>query len=117
MRKQRNKISTPSYFIKRLKDNKFVTFRIFDNFATGDPRRWTILVEPGVCSIFITCYENKEFANDIMFEFNDGGVLFPKNFSLKTDSIEVIITYLISKGVNPSAASSIHEKRQQQQCI
>lgn len=114
MKKQRNKISTPSYFIKRLKDNKFVTFRIFDNYAASDPRRWTILVEPGICSVFITCYEHKEFDNDIMFEFNDGGVLFPKNFSLKTDSIEVVITHLITKGVNPSAASSIYEKQQQQ---
>lgn len=114
MKKQHNKISTLGYFIKRLKDNKFVTFRIFNEYAVSDPRRWTILVEPGVYSVFITCYQNKEFANEIMFEFNDGGLLFPKNFSLKTDSIEVIITHLITRGVTPSAKASVHEKEAKQ---
>lgn len=109
MKKQRNKISTPSYFIKRLKDNKFITFRVFSDFAAHDPRRWTILVEPGKASVFITCYENKDFGNEIMFELNDGGVLFPKNFSLKTDSIEIIITHLITKGVEPSAKYSHYD--------
>lgn len=100
---RRNNLSTPSYFLKRLKDNKFFTFRIFSDYAQSDPRRWTILVEPGKASVYITCYENKDFANEIMFEFNDGGILFPKNMSLKTDSIEVVITLLLNKGVQPSA--------------
>lgn len=100
---KRNKISTPSYFLKRLKDNKFVTFRIFSEYALSDPRRWTILVEPGKASVYITCYENKDFANEVMFEFNDGGIVFPKNFSIKTDSIEVIITHLLERGIEPSA--------------
>jgi hypothetical protein len=101
---KRNKISTPSYFLKRLKDNKFVTFRIFNEYALSDPRRWTVLVEPGKASVYITCYENKDFANEVMFEFNDGGSVFPKNFSIKTDSIEVIITHLLERGVEPSAS-------------
>ena len=100
---KRNKISTPSYFIKRLKDNKFVTYRMFSDYALSDPRRWTILVEPGKASVYITCYENKDFANEVMFEFNDGGNVFPKNFSIKTDSIEVIITHLLEKNIQPSA--------------
>lgn len=105
-KRRSNKISTPSYFLKRLKDNKFITFRIFDRFAMSDPRRWTFLVEPGAASVFITCYENKDFASDVMFEFNDGGVLFPKNFSIKTDSIEVIVTHLLERGVTPTGRSS-----------
>ena len=103
VRKSKNSISTPSYFIKRLKDNKFVTYRIFSEYALIDPRRWTILVEPGTASIYITCFENRGFAGDIMFEFNDGGVLFPRNYSIKTDSIEVIVTHLLEKGVTPTA--------------
>lgn len=95
----KNKISTPGYFIKRLKDNNFNTFKIFKNYAEADPRRWTILVDPGGASIFITCYENSDFHNEIMFEFNDGGRLFPKNFSLKTTSIEVVVTKLLEAGV------------------
>lgn len=104
-RKQRNKISTPSYFIKRLKDNKFITYKIFGEYDQSDPRRWTVLVEPGKSSVFITCYENKDFANEIMFEFNDGGRFFPKNFSVRTDSIEVIITQLFTRGVIPTGQS------------
>jgi hypothetical protein len=37
--------------------------------------------------------------NEIMFELNDGGLAIPRNFSIKTDSIEVIISYLLSKGI------------------
>lgn len=102
---KKNKISTPSYFLKRLKDNKFITYRIFNDYAISDPRRWTILVEPGKASVYITCYENKDFANDVMFEFNDGGNAFPKNFSIKTDSIEVVITHLLERGIQPSATT------------
>jgi len=102
----KNKIKTPSYFIKRLRDNGFITFRLFDRYAKEDPRRWTILVDPGGASVFITCYQNKDFMNDIMFEINDGGFRFNKNFSLKTESIEVIVRYLISKGVNNNPKNS-----------
>jgi len=98
-RHTKNKISTPGYFIKRLKDNKFNTFRIFNNYAESDPRRWTILIDPGEASVFVTCYENKEFKDEIMFEFNDGGRLFPRNFSLKTNSIEVVVSRLLEAGV------------------
>lgn len=96
----KNKISTPGYFIKRLKDNNFNTFKIFKNYADSDSRRWTILVDPGRASVYVTCYENSDFQNDVMFEFNDGGRLFPKNFSLKTTSIEVVVTKLLEAGVN-----------------
>ena len=44
----------------------------------------------------------KDFNNDLMFEFNDGGNLFPKNFQLKTDSMEVIITHLIEREITPT---------------
>jgi len=38
--------------------------------------------------------------NEVLFELNDGGNRIPKNFNLKTDSIEVVIDYLITHGVN-----------------
>lgn len=95
----KNKITTQSYFIKRLKDNKFITYKIFDEYTEADPRRWTILVDPCHTSVFVTCYENRDFEGDIMFEFNDGGQLFPRNYSLKTVSMEVIITTLLTRGV------------------
>jgi hypothetical protein len=34
-----------------------------------------------------------------MFEINDGGAFFPKNYNLKTSSMEIIITTLIEKMV------------------
>jgi hypothetical protein len=98
-RHTRNKLSTPSYFIKRLKDNKFSTFKVFGNYSDLDPRKWTILIDPGVSSIFVTCFENKNQNKEVLFEFNDGGRLFPKNFSLKTESIEIVVTTLLGAGV------------------
>jgi hypothetical protein len=35
----------------------------------------------------------------VFFEFNDGGRLFLKNFSLKTESIEIVVTTLLGAGV------------------
>jgi len=106
MKKPKNSIKTPSYFCKRLKDNGFFVFKIFNAYGSQDPRRWTVLIDPGIASVYVTCFTNKEFDGDIMFEFNDGGQRFPKNFSLKTDSIEVVISHLIKKGINNSAELS-----------
>jgi len=95
----KNKVTTLSYFIKRLKDCGFNVWKICDNYAQSDPRKWTIMIDPGNAAIFVTCYENRDFKSDKMFEFSDGGRLFPKNFSLKTASIEVVVTTLIQRGV------------------
>ena len=43
---KKNKLKTAGYFIKRLKDNGFVTLRIFDKYSEADPRKWTVLVDP-----------------------------------------------------------------------
>ena len=99
-RKVSNKIKTAGYFIKRLKDSGFVVFKIFNAFNDADSRRWTILVDPGVTSVFVTCHCNKNEINEVLFELDDGGYLFSKGTYLKTESIETLITLLISKGVN-----------------
>jgi hypothetical protein len=96
----KNKIKTPSYFIKRLKDNGFVVLRLFSVYAKSDPRRWTVMVNPSESSVMITCYSNKSEIDETLFEFNDGGNRIPKNYNIKTDSIEVIIDYLITRGVS-----------------
>ena len=110
IKRRKNKISTPGYFIKRFKDSGFIILRIFQAYPINDPRRWTILVNPGQESIYITCYENKEFKGEILFEIHDGGIRFPKNFSFKTDSVEVIIQHLVEKGVSTDAKSNIFFK-------
>lgn len=97
--KNKNKITTAAYFIKRLRDSGFVTIRIFKEYSIIDPRKWTIMVDPGGHSLMITCYENRDFIGDVCFELNDGGCKFPKNYNLKTHSMEIIITTLIEKGI------------------
>lgn len=95
----KNKLRTPSYFIKRLRDNGFIVVKIFAIYNKADPRQWTVIVNPTEASVFITCYANKNSLNEILFEIDDGGRKIPKNFFIKTDSIEVIIDYLIRHGV------------------
>jgi hypothetical protein len=107
----KNKITTGSYFIKRLRDSGFVTIRLFDEYAILDPRRWSIMVDPGRASLIITCYENKDFRGDVVFEFNDGGNKFIKNFNMKTKSMEVIITTLIEKGIPQKANGCVFERK------
>ena len=95
-----NKLKTPGYFIKRLRDNGFIVIRLFSVYAKSDPRRWTVMVNPSERSVMITCYCNKTDLGEILFEINDGGSEIPKNYSIKTDSIEVIIDYLLTHGVS-----------------
>ena len=95
-----NKLKTPGYFIKRLRDNGFVVIRLFSVYAKHDPRRWTVMVNPSERSVMITCYYNKTDLGEILFEISDGGAEIPKNYNIKTDSIEVIIDYLITHGVS-----------------
>ena len=107
----KNKITTGSYFVKRLRDSGFVTIRLFKDYNILDPRRWTIMVDPGGSSLIITCYENKEFQGDVVFEFNDGGNKFPKNYNLKTKSMEIIVTALIERGIPQKQIGCAFEKK------
>jgi hypothetical protein len=107
----KNKITTGSYFLKRLRDSGFVAIRLFKDYGLHDPRKWTAMIDPGGSSLIITCYENKEFNGDIIFEFNDGGNKFSKNYNMKTRSMEVIITKLIEKGIAQKERGSIFEKK------
>tara|TARA_R110000824_G_scaffold40299_2_gene121012 strand:- start:615 stop:920 length:306 start_codon:yes stop_codon:yes gene_type:complete len=96
----KNKVTTCGYFIKRLRDNGYTVNRIFNEYCTQDRRKWTVMIEPRIASLYITCYVNKDWNADQMFELNDG-VKF-KNLQLKTDSMEVILTKLIDKNILPS---------------
>ncbi len=102
-KKTNNKIKTAGYFIKRLKDCGFVVFKIFNAYSETDPRRWTVLVDPGVSSVYITCFTNKNEVNEVLFEIDDGGNKFQKGTYLKTESIEIVVSTLIEKGINNDA--------------
>lgn len=95
-----NKLKTAGYTIKRLKDNGFVVLKMFNAYSESDPRRWSVLIDPGRASVYLTCYHNKENINEIMFELDDGGVKFNRGFFIKTESAEVIINSLIEAGIS-----------------
>ena len=97
--KKINKPTTCGYFISRLRDSGFCTLRLFNDFGPADPRKWMVMIDPRGHSLVVTCYENKDFKGDTVFEFNDGGNKFPKNYNLKTKSMEIIMTTLIERGV------------------
>jgi len=96
---KKNKLKTAGYFIKRLKDNGLVTLKIFNKYSNADPRKWTVLVDPSGSSVFITCFENTPFRGEYLFSFSDGNQNFRGNFSLRTDSIEVVVQRLLSNNV------------------
>jgi hypothetical protein len=102
----KNKSYTQGYFVKRLRDSGFYVIKIFDNYHSTDERRWTVLINPGNESIYITCYRDKIFKTPY-FEFNDGAKRFPKNYQLKTDSLEVVVSHLIEHNVENKCPTSL----------
>lgn len=109
----KNKISTFSYFLKRLRDSGFISIKLFNDYGHQDPRKWSVMVDPSGRSVIITCYQNKEYKGDMMFEINDGGSCFPKNYNLKTNSMEIIITTLIEKKVPQKYEDSVYTKKEE----
>jgi hypothetical protein len=97
-KKRKNNLYTLGYFLKRLRNCNFIALKIFNDYRSDDHRKWTIIVDPGNTSLFITCIFYRD-TKDFMFHLDDGGKLFPKNFFLKTDSIEIIVESLINRGV------------------
>jgi hypothetical protein len=108
--KVKNKITTPGYFIKRLRDSGFVVIRLFSDYPIHDPRKWTVMVDPGGHCLQITCFENREAVGDISFEMNDGGNRFARNYNLKTSSMEIIVTTLIEKGIPQKTGDGVFIK-------
>lgn len=96
----KNKVHTLSYFRKRLKDSGYVVWDIMNRYSIEDPRKWTVMVNPSIESVFITCLVNREELGSLPeFEMNDGGLRFQKNITLKTSSMEVIVNFLTEKGI------------------
>jgi len=98
--KVRNNLYTPSYFMKRMKDNGYGIWKVFDKYGPHDSRYWTMLIDPGGFSVWVTCYFNKEELNDVYFELDDGGNRIPKKLLIKTASIETIISNLMKFGID-----------------
>jgi hypothetical protein len=101
----KNKITTCSYFIKRLRDSGYIVDKLFNEYRLPDPRSWTVIIDPQVSAIIVTCYNNKNELGEEYFEMNDGGQYIPEGFKIKTSSIEVIIEYLVKFGINNKAST------------
>ena len=104
-----NKITTPSYFIKRLRDSGYEVWKIYDRYGDSDPRSWTVVIDPGVASLFCTCFINAAEWDDNYFELWDGNNYVPNKFKIKTDSIEVFISYLVRYGINNKTNSKYYQ--------
>ena len=87
---KKNKVTTCGYIVNR----------IYNEYSPSDPRRWTVMVDPKNSALYITCYMNKDWYGDLIFELHNGNEF--KNLQLKTDSMEVIITKLLAKNILPS---------------
>ncbi len=97
---KKNKISTLGYFTKRLKDSGYVVWKIFDQYNIGDNRKWTVLVNPGFHSLYITCLVNMEEIDDTpAFQFDDGNAYVRQNLIIKTNTMEAIVSHLHENGV------------------
>ena len=90
----KNSLKTYSYFVKRLKDNGYETWKMMDKYSEADPRKFTVLIDPFGASVYCTCFENLEGVGDVHFEFYDGGQQFRNSLKIKTDSFEVILKHL-----------------------
>lgn len=101
----KNKITTCSYFIKRLRDSGYVADKLYSEFNEADPRSWVAVIDPGVATVFVTCYNNHNELGEEYFEIYDGGQYIPNNFKIKSSSIEVIVEYLVKFGINNKSAS------------
>lgn len=88
-----NKIKTRSYFIKRLRDCGYTVDKVDIEYEKEDPRKWSIIIDNAVSSVMVTCN------SDSTFQFYDGERYFPTNIRLSTDSIEIIVGYLNSRGI------------------
>ena len=95
-----SKPTTLSYFVKRLTGSGYRVEKLFAEYTYSDPRYWTVMIDPGCASIICTCYVNRNNIGDNYFEFYDGGQFLPTNMKIKTQSIEVLIEYLVRYGIN-----------------
>ena len=102
-----NKLTTQGYFIKRLRDSGYMVWRVYENYSECDPRAWTVVIDPGIASIFCTCYINDKSFGITTFELYDGGQFFPEKLKISTESIEVIIAYLVKFNINNKSQTYI----------
>ena len=98
--KMGNKLTTMGYFMKRLRDNGYIVNRLYTGYSVIDSRSWTVIIDPGCASLFVTCYQNDPELGHSYLEMYDGGKFIPGRLKLETSSIETLIGYLVKFGIN-----------------
>ena len=83
-KKPKNKLYTKSYTVKRLIEEGFVIEKLNIKYPKEDIRYWTILIDPGVHNIFLTCYlpTNKD---EFYFKLT-----YKNTLTIKTKSLNVL---------------------------
>ncbi len=94
-----NKLTTAGYIQKRLRDSGYHVDKLYSDYGNHDPRAWTLIIDPGGCSVFFTCYINDPFVGETFFELFDGNQYIPGRFKIQTSSLEVIVEQLVKFGI------------------
>lgn len=90
-----NKLTTLGYTLKRFRDSGYIANKLFADYGERDPRAWTIVISPGVASVFCTCYINDPYIGQTYFELFDGNQYIPGRLKIQTSSFEVLIEHLV----------------------
>lgn len=90
----KNKITTQGYFVRRLRNEGYYVSRVYDRYSDNDRRKWTIAINPGTDSIFITCVDKGDWPHRGMYRIDDNGSTFPHNFYINTESVDVMMKHL-----------------------
>jgi len=98
-----NKLSTLGYTLKRLRDSGYYAHKLFTEYNDADPRAWTIIIDPGISSVFCTCFVNQPFYGESFFELTDGDQRIPGRLKLSTSSFEVLVEHLVKFNINNKA--------------
>ena len=106
-----NKLTTMGYFMKRLRDSGYLVDRLFMGYSMIDSRTWSVVIDPGCASIFVTCYQNETEQGTAYFEMYDGGRFIPGRLKLETNSIETFIGYLVQFNINNKAKNYTRSDR------
>ena len=117
MAKKKNNVTTQGYFVKRLRDNGFYVVKLFDRYSDDDLRKWTVLINPKMDSLTITCVDNGDWPYRGLYEFNDGGRKFPKGFHINTDSMEVIIKHLLEFKIDQTTLNNNDGRQKKKKTI
>lgn len=94
-----NKLTTLGYTLKRFRDSGYKANKLFAEYHEGDPRAWTIMIDPGVASVFCTCYINDPYIGESFFELYDGNQYIPGRLKIKTSSFEILTEQLVRHGI------------------